>query len=167
MRQIGQRWQLGRADVSHEHLTTRAIQGWLSKVSHSRTPRKQFPPIVLCCGPRDDHPLALEALGALLRERGWHCLLLGARIPAESPVRAVRDTAAVAVVLVCRLASGRQAAVDALRLAELNQTNIYYAGGAFASHQARHGVPGHYLGDNLTEAADLIANALQDRMQIV
>lgn len=167
MRQVGQRWQMGRADVSHEHLMTHAIQGWLSKVSHNRTPRKQFPPIVLCCGPRDDHTLALEALGALLRERGWLCLLLGARMPAESLVRAVRDTAAVAVVLVCHLNSGRQAAVGALRLAERSRTNIYYAGGAFGSHQARHGVPGHYLGDNLTEAADLIAIALQDRLKIL
>jgi hypothetical protein len=105
----------------------------------------------------------LEATGMqLLAERGLDCLLLGARTPAESLVRAVRDTAAAAVILVCHLTTGRQAAVDALRSAELNQTSIYYAGGAFASHQARNGVPGHHLGDNLTNAADSIANALQN-----
>ncbi|HEY5846686.1 MAG TPA: MerR family transcriptional regulator [Microlunatus sp.] len=161
LRQIGQRWQSGEADVSHEHLATYAIHGWLSQLHQSRPPPAQVPPIVLCCGPRDDHTLGLEALGALLGERGVDCLLLGARTPAESLVRAVRDTAAAAVILVSHLPAGRQAAVDALRSAELNQTSIFYAGGAFASHQARHGVPGHHLGDNLTRAADTIANALQ------
>ena len=161
LRQIGQRWQSGEADVSHEHLATNAIRSWLSGLNHTRPPR-QFRPIVLCCGPRDDHTLGLEALSALLAERGFDCLLLGARTPAESLARAVRDTAAAAVILVCHLTAGRQAAVDALRSAELNQTSIYYAGGAFASHQARHGVPGHHLGDNLTNAADSIAHALRN-----
>lgn len=162
LRQIGLRWQLGEADVSHEHLAAYAIHGWLSKLSQIRPPLSQFRPIVLCCGPRDDHTLGLEALGVLLAERGFDCRLLGARTPAESLVRVVRDTAAVAIILVCHLPAGRQAAVDALRSAELNQTNIYYAGGAFSSHQARHGVPGHHLGDNLTSAADFIADALKN-----
>ena len=74
----------------------------------------------------------------------------------------MRDTAAAAVILVCHLPAGRQAAVDALRSAELNQTSIYYAGGAFASHQARHDVPGQHLGDNLTNAANTIAPALRN-----
>ena len=73
LRQIGQRWQSGEADVSHEHLATNAVRGWLSKINQTRPPR-QFRPIVLCCGPRDDHTLGLEALGALLAERGFDCL---------------------------------------------------------------------------------------------
>ncbi len=161
LRQIGQRWQSGEADVSHEHLATNAVRGWLSKSTTSAR-RGSSDPIVLCCGPRDEHTLGLEALSALLVERGFDCVLLGARTPAESLVRAVRDTAAAAVILVCHLPAGRQAAVDALRSVELNQTSIYYAGEAFASHQARHGVPGHHLGDNLTDAADSIAHALRD-----
>ena len=162
LRQIGQRWGSGEADVSHEHMTTNAIRSWLSGLNQTRPSLRQFGPVVLCCGPRDDHTLGLEALRALLVERGVDCLLLGARTPVESLARAVRDTAAAAVILVCHLPTGRQAAVDALRSAELNQTSVYYAGGAFASHQARHGVPGHHLGDNLTDAADAIAHALRN-----
>ncbi len=161
LRQLGRRWQSGEADVSHEHLATNAVRGWLSKISQSGPPR-QFRPIVLCCGPRDDHTLGLEALRALLAERGFDCLLLGARTPVESLTRAVRDTAAAAVILVCHLPAGRQDAVDALRSAELRRTSIYYAGGAFASPQARHGVPGHHLGDNLTNAADSVAHDLRN-----
>jgi DNA-binding transcriptional MerR regulator/methylmalonyl-CoA mutase cobalamin-binding subunit len=162
LRQIGQRWRSGESDVSHEHMTSNAIRSWLTGSSQTRPRLRQLGPVVLCCGPRDDHTLGLEALGALLAERGVDCLLLGARTPVESLHRTVRDTAAAAVVLVCHLPAGRQAAVDALRWAELSPTSIYYAGGAFASHQARHGVPGRHLGDNLTNAADSIAEALQN-----
>ncbi len=161
LRQLGRRWQSGEADVSHEHLATNAVRGWLSKISQPGPPR-QLGPIVLCCGPRDDHTLGLEALRALLAERGFDCLLLGARTPVESLTRAVRDTVGAAVILVCHLPAGRQAAVDALRSAELRRTSIYYAGGAFASPQARHGVPGHHLGDNLTNAADSVAHDLRN-----
>lgn len=160
LRLIGEEWQSGQTDVSHEHLASNVIRAWLSTVSQLQTSPVASPPIVLSCGPRDDHTLGLEALHALLLERGVPCRLLGARTPADSLALAVRDTAAVAVVLVCHLAAGRQAAVDALRQRELAQTRIYYAGGAFASHQARQGVPGQYLGENLTQATEVIADGL-------
>jgi methanogenic corrinoid protein MtbC1 len=161
LREIGESWREGRSDVSHEHLATRACQAWLSRLGPNGPPIPGHPPVVLCCAPRDHHTLGLEALGALLRERGWDCLLLGARTPAGSLVRAVRDTSAQAVVLTCHLPSGRQAAVEALESSELTGLHLFYAGGAFASHQARHGVPGRYLGNSLTRAADLVTHTLQ------
>ena len=163
IRELGDWWQSGDADVSHEHLASHAIRGWLSQVNAAVAPPMRSTPIILSCGPRDDHTIALEALGALLRERGGDCRMLGARTPSESLARAVRDTAAAAVVVVCQLAPGRQAAVDSLRLVEQSQTTIYYAGAAFASPQARQGVPGKHLGDNLTQAADAIIDTLSAR----
>lgn len=161
MRQIGRRWEAGRTDISHEHLATGATQAWLSTLRQTGPPLLDADPIVLSCGPQDHHTLGLEAIGALLRERGWDCRLLGARTPAESLGRAVDETRAAAVVLVCHLNPGRRAAISALRLPELRHTHVFYAGGAFSSRQARHGVPGHYLGDNLTEAADFITATLR------
>ena len=43
LRLIGQRWQSGEADVSHEHLATYAIHGWLSKLNQSRPKSRQLP----------------------------------------------------------------------------------------------------------------------------
>jgi DNA-binding transcriptional MerR regulator len=160
MRKVGQWWQVGRADVSHEHLATHATQAWLTKIGQTGPPLLPLKPVVLCCGPRDDHSLGLEAMGALLRRRGLDCRVLGARTPAESLGRAVRDTSAAAVVLVCHLTPGRQAATEALRADALRDTHIFYAGAAFSSPQARLMVPGDYLGDNFTRAADLITDTL-------
>lgn len=160
MRQIGEEWQAGHADISHEHLASNTARAWLATITQTAPTVELWQPIVLCCGPRDDHTLGLEALHALLCSRGFPCRLLGARTPADSLALAVRETAADAVVLVCHLPSGRQAAVEALRQHELSRTTIFYAGGAFASTSARQGVPGHYLGDNLTHAAEVIGDAV-------
>jgi DNA-binding transcriptional MerR regulator len=159
MREIGERWYAGRMDVSHEHVATNATSAWLSALP-VEVPLRPGPPIILSCGPEDNHTLGLEAIGALLRDRGWDCRLLGARIPAASLAHAIQETSAVAVVLVCHLPAGRVAAIESLRVVEVRRTHLFYAGGAFASDPARHDVPGRYLGTNLSRAADLVTETI-------
>ena len=102
----------------------------------------------------------------MLRQRGWDCRMLGARTPGESLGRAVQETDAVAVVLVSHVTPGRQAAIDALRSVEIRRIHLFYAGGAFSSHQSRSGVPGHYLGTNLSRAVDFISATIDSREPI-
>ncbi len=159
MRVVGEWWHAGRIDVAHEHLATNATQGWLARVA-STGPLRPLPPIILCCGPLDHHTLGLEAIAALLRQRHWDCRMLGARTPAESLAHAVAETNATAIVLVCHVANGRSAAIEALHSPQLRHRHVFYAGGAFASTKVRHGVPGLYLGTNIAHAADLITATL-------
>ena len=159
MRQIGELWHAGRLDTAHEHLAANVAQVWLAAVAPSGALRSGRP-IILSCGPLDHHTLGLEAIGALLRRRLWDCRMLGARTPVESLGQAVATTAAAAVVVTCQIAAGRSAAVEALRKVEPTGAHLFYAGGAFASHRARAGVPGDYLGTNLARAADLMTDIL-------
>ena len=159
MREIGEWWHAGRIDVSHEHLATNATQAWLAALRPTGPPRPQSP-IILSCGPLDHHTLGLEAIGALLRQRHWDCRMLGARTPTESLARAVAETDAVAVVLVCHVTAARPAAIETLSSPKLRQRHLFYAGGAFGSPRARHGVPGHYLGTNIAQATELITATL-------
>lgn len=160
MRRIGEWWENGQEDIAHEHLATNTAQAWLSGVASTGPTPLHTLPIVLACGPRDHHTLGLEAIGALLRSRGQDCRLLGARTPGDSLVRAVQETAAAAVVMVSHVPAGRLAAVEALRSPELRHASIFFAGGAFATPQARRGVPGHYLGTNFSRATQLIIATL-------
>jgi MerR family transcriptional regulator, light-induced transcriptional regulator len=161
MREVGEWWHTGRLDVAHEHLATNAARAWMSAVAPAG-PLRSEPPVILCCGPRDHHTLGLEAIDALLRRRRWDCRLLGARTPVESLGRAIHETGAVAVVLSCHVTAGRAAAVDALFAAEPRDVHLFYGGGAFATQSARRGVPGHYLGDNLAQAADLVTDTITE-----
>ena len=165
MREVGEWWHTGRIDVCHEHLATNATRAWLSAIGPNGALRPE-PPIILCCGPRDHHTIGLEAIGALLRHRLWDCRLLGARTPVESLGQAVQETGAAGVVLVCHVAAGRVAAIEALRSVQRRRPHLFYAGGAFASRRARLGVPGRYLGTNLARAADLVADAISSTAKV-
>jgi DNA-binding transcriptional MerR regulator len=158
MREVGESWHAGRIDVAHEHLATNACQAWLA-TARPPGPLRPQPPIVLSCGPLDHHTLGLEALGALLRNRLWDCRMLGARTPAESLARAVAEVDAGAVVLVCHLDPGRRAAIETLHTLQPHRP-AFYAGGAFRTPRSRYGVPGLYLGTNLTQATELITATL-------
>jgi DNA-binding transcriptional MerR regulator len=159
LREVGERWHAGRMGIVHEHLATNATKAWLATIV-APGPLRPERPVVLTCGPRDDHTLGLEAIDALLRRRRCDCRLLGARTPGESLGQAVRDTDAAAVVLACHLPGGRAVAVEALRSAERPGTQLFYAGSAFVTPGAREGVPGRYLGTNLARAADLVVDAI-------
>jgi methanogenic corrinoid protein MtbC1 len=159
MRQVGSLWASGRCDVGEEHFATEVIRGWLSRVTVFAPTPFETGPVVLACGPRDQHTLGLEALGALLAERRVAVRMLGARTPVRSLVNAVVVSDARAAVVVSSLASQRRSAVESLRAVAETERATFYAGSAFATPQARHGVPGRYLGTSLTEAADLLAGS--------
>jgi methylmalonyl-CoA mutase cobalamin-binding subunit len=160
MREIGRWWEAGRCDVAHEHLATRTTLAWLAATTPPRSRSAQDPTVLLSCGPRDHHTLGLEAIGALLTSRGLDCRLLGARTPAASLALAVEEIRPAGVVVVSHLSVTRRAAVEAMRAAHRTGVAYFYAGNAFATPQSRRGVPGRYLGDSVSRAADLVAASL-------
>jgi DNA-binding transcriptional MerR regulator len=164
MRRLGSDWQTGRCDIAHEHLTTETIRTWLTTTAPDRPNHPHSrQPIILTCGPDDHHTLGLESLAALLRQQHWDCRLLGAAVPTDSLSVAITQIKPAAVVLVSHLPAGRRAAVQALtaatqtlQAADLPNSHVFYAGNAFLTGRTREGIPGSYLGDDLTHAADHI-----------
>lgn len=160
MRQIGSWWESGHCDVAQEHLTTEAARGWLSWLV-SIAPAPAHPaPVLLACGPRDLHTLGLEALAALLAQEGIATRSLGARTPQRTLLAAVVATEAPAVVVVSHLPTQRRPAVEALLAVAGTGPLVFYAGNAFLFPDSREGVPGSYLGVNLTGAAAMIRERL-------
>ena len=159
MRQIGHWWQTGRCDIGLEHLTTEVVRGWISRVSAFAPRPEGGRPVLLACGPRDQHTLGLEALAALLAEQRRATRVLGARTPQTTLVTALSATGAAALVLVSHLPTHRRVSVEALRAVAQTRCQIFYAGNAFVFPAARKGVPGTYLGETLAGAAEVISTA--------
>ncbi len=160
LREIGWQWANGSSEVVHEHLLAGAVQSWLATQQQEAAPPTKPGAVVLACGPDDQHTLALEALGALLAHQGFPCRYLGAKTPITSLILATERPPARAVVVVAHLSRSRAAAVSALgAIAELPAAR-FYAGGAFSKPESRRDVPGTYLGEDLSRAADLIAAAI-------
>ena len=161
LRRIGRDWESGRCDVAHEHLAAEAARNWLTRMPEvPRSDGRRPGPVLMTGGPDDHHILGLEALAALLRLRGSDVRVLGVRTPAESVVFTIKEMGPAALVLVSHLPVNRRSAVHALRLAAECAVPIFYAGAAFETSQARANVPGTYLGDSVTAAADTLAAAL-------
>lgn len=160
MREVGKRWSRGECDIAHEHLATNTVLGWLARrAAHAPAPSNTRP-VVLSCGPLDQHTISLEAFALLLRQERLDCRNLGALTPPASLRHAVQQCSARAVVLVCQLAKNRTAAVTALHAVGNTGATVFYAGAAFRTAAARRKLPGYYLGGNLSQAVTHITTQL-------
>lgn len=160
LREIGRQWEQGRCNVAGEHLATGHIKRWLGGLLERDRPTEAKGAILLCTGPADYHSLALEAFSLLLARRGWNPIVLGALTPVASLMEAARTLRPPAVVVVSHMAQTRRATVDSLKAVVSLGAAAFYAGNAFAPARSRRGVPGSYLGTDMTAAADLIDQAV-------
>lgn len=165
MRQVGAWWESGRCGVAQEHHTTETIRGWFARLTTLSAARTGESPILLACGPRDQHTVGLEALGALLAELHRSSRSMGARTSQEALVAAAVATDAAAVVVVSHLRAQRRPAVEALLAVARTGTPTFYAGNAFSFPAQRLGVPGTYLGTSLSVAAGTIVEHLRPGRQ--
>ncbi len=155
VREIGWRWATGRCDVAQEHLASEMLRAWLAWMRASAPP-PTGPPILLACPEGERHTLGIEAFATILALRGADARVLGASTPAAALALAVARMRPAAVVLACQRRVGRRRAIEALRVVESSVVPPFYAGGAFVADAARKGVPGTYLGEDLSAGADLV-----------
>lgn len=160
LREIGDHWAVGTCDVAGEHLGTGEIRRWFGEVALRGADRTSGPPVVLACGPEELHTGGLEAFRVLLVERGVQALLLGAQTPPESFALTVREAGARAAVMLCHRPQARRGSLVTLRLlSSIKKARVFYAGNGFAAARGRRGVPGTYLGTDLSAAAALVSGA--------
>ena len=156
MRLIGTWWLQEPFETDTERLASEVARWWLESVSTAAPRPADVPPVVVVCGPGDRHTIGQEALGALLRHNRQPVRLLSARTVPWMIPNAVRASGADAVVVVSHLDAHHLAATQSLLAAHTLGVDVFYAGEAFASAQARHQLPGRYLGESLIGACAMI-----------
>jgi transposase-like protein len=96
---VGAQWEDTGRGVEVEHLLSEAVIAALAGVSarlrHPVNPR----PVLLACAPEELHSLPLFAVAAALAERQVAARVLGARVPHDALVAAIRRTGPSAVLL--------------------------------------------------------------------
>ncbi|MCW2847285.1 MAG: regulatory protein MerR [Marmoricola sp.] len=156
MRQLGRWWQAGHLDIEDERLATEAARGWLERLALRAPEPTDAAPVLLACGPADQHSLGLEALAVLLRNQEQRCRVLGPRVSILTLTTAVRANVPGAVVIVSHLRSNRLTATQSLRAASALGVQVFYAGGAFGSPRLRRHVPGTHLDTSLRSACSAL-----------
>lgn len=120
LRALGDRWAHSGAGVDVEHLASECMLGAFHQYAHRMSlPRAGARSVLLACAEEEQHSLPLFAVAAALGERDIGSRVLGARVPSDALVAAVRRLAPAAVLVWSQQAeTGDLAQMD--RLARLN-----------------------------------------------
>jgi MerR family transcriptional regulator, light-induced transcriptional regulator len=98
LRDLGERWERGRATVAQEHFASNVIRGRLSGLARGWG-QGGGPQAILACPPDELHDQALAVFGIALHRLGWRIRFLGASTPLEDLRRVVDETRPNLVVL--------------------------------------------------------------------
>ncbi len=89
---VGSHWAATGQGVEVEHLLSDSVTGVLREHAAGHAPVHPVRPVLLACAPGDLHVLPLHALSTGLAELGTATRILGAAVPAEALIAAVRRT---------------------------------------------------------------------------
>jgi methanogenic corrinoid protein MtbC1 len=99
MREVGDAWERGQFTVAQEHLATGAMRNLLGSLVRVQAPRDGRPGVVFATPAGERHEIGILAAAMLGATAGLGVIYLGADLPHEDVVEAVRRTGARVVVL--------------------------------------------------------------------
>jgi MerR family transcriptional regulator, light-induced transcriptional regulator len=155
LRELGERWERGKASVAQEHFASSVLRGRLLGLSRGWG-LGLGPLALLACLPGEQHELGLVAFGLALRSRGWRIGYLGGDAPLETVARAADDLRPELVVL--STVSDERVGAASRELAALTTRHRVAVGGAGATGSAAEELGAVALtGDVIAEAGRVTA----------
>ena len=91
MKQVGDGWERGEIEISHEHFASNLIRGRLLALARYWG-RGTGPLALLACAPGETHDITLLAFALVLRSHSWRILFLGADTPIATVAQAAQTT---------------------------------------------------------------------------
>ena len=96
---VGQRWAETGNGIEIEHLLSDCVTGVFSALAAATPTPATTRPVLLAGMADDQHRLPIVVLSATLAQRGVACRSMGADLPANALIAAIRRTAPVAILL--------------------------------------------------------------------
>ena len=91
LKQVGDGWERGEVDISHEHFASNLVRGRLIALARYWG-RGTGPLALLACAPGETHDITLLAFALVLRSHSWRILFLGADTPIATLAQAAETT---------------------------------------------------------------------------
>ena len=137
LRELGDRWALGRSRICHEHMASAIVRTVLGGLVVSLPASDARPRIVVATPTGQLHELGALLAALLAGAAGWNVLYLGPNLPAAEIGEAVTRSAASAVMLSLLGTAKRETEVDLRSLVRsLPGSVTLLAGGASATGSA-------------------------------
>lgn len=163
LHRIGLFWGDGRVSCATEHFTTEVIRRELAAAIAAQPAAPEGTPgVLLACPEAERHDLGILAMSLLLMMRGLRIFYLGADVPVEDLMLAIKKTGADATCLSATTASGLASLGRTARVLVSTGTSrmLFVGGPAFWHGNGDESVPGIRLPRGLKAAADAIAQAV-------
>jgi hypothetical protein len=158
---IGDRWYHNEASPQQEHFASALAERRVESLLAAAPGPVRKSRLLIACPPGEQHTFVPLLLTLLLRRRGWGVTYLGADVPLvqfEHALESIRPQLCV------MSAQTLHAAARMLPMAELLQARglpLGYGGFAFRGRPGlQQSLPGHFLGDHLEAALELIEGLL-------
>lgn len=158
MEAIGDGWASGRISVAGEHLTANAVMRRLAAAYEAAAPYGGANPVIVGLPPDAHHQIGVLAFAVAARRRGIAVDYLGADLPVEEWVGAVRERDAIAVVLAIPTEHDVAAAERVVAAVRAEHPEVLIAvGGGFQDAAPEHALR---LGHQVAAAAHNLADRL-------
>ncbi len=149
---IGEAWYRGEATVYQEHFASHLAARRVQTLLMVTAPPSRPHPVLIVCPPGEQHAFGSLLLTYLLRRDGWNVIYLGADLPVEETVAAVRR-AAPRWVIASAYHLPPVAGIQALGLL-LREMEVPLAFGGRVFNQVpalRSRITGYFLGERMEE----------------
>lgn len=161
LRQLGEEWHACNAAVQQVHYATglamQRIEILLGGSPLGRRPGQ----ILLACPPEEHHTFGLALLQLFLRRRGFSTVNLGGNVPLQEMEKTVQKTRPDLVILSAQQLHSAGKLLDLSEVILRQDVPVAFGGRVFnASESVRAGIPGHFIGTDLLEAAGAVERLL-------
>jgi len=162
---IGDAWEVGKINISTEHLATNYLRQRLLMWMLSGPPTRMMNPILMACGPDEWHEGSLLVLGSLLRRRRWPVAYLGQSVPLDDLAEFVRSLKPSLLILVAMTEESGQKLIEWPKfmpeVEESGRPIVGYGGRIFSLHpEWRLKMKGLFLGNSFKEGLETIERLL-------
>jgi len=163
--EIGQGWYEGLVSVQQEHFTSALAMRRLDSLLAATPAPTRTGRILVGCPPGEIHTFSPLMVSFLLRRRGWDVLYLGADVPTNRLQATIERTQPDLVIFSAQLLETAASLLDiAYYLRDVN-IPLGYSGYIFgAVPDLARRIPGHFLGQELSETPQMIENLILHRL---
>lgn len=167
LQQIGQGWYEGVITVQQEHFASALALRQLEALLASMSPLRGAPRLLVACPPQEQHTFSPLMLTLMFRRRSWNAVYLGANVPVERLEAALQTVKPQLVILVAQTFYTAGAMLEMANLLQQEHIPLAYGGAVFNTiGEIRRRIPGHFLGTDLRQAPEAVAQIVQSRPPI-
>lgn len=161
MSEMGRLWYENKATAQQEHFASTIALRQINVLLAS-APRPTRPEFIAVAGPpHEEHAFAPLLLTLLLRYRGWPASFLGPNLPLDELEAMLAAHRPALFILAAQTLPKAAAALEMARFLQARQTPVAYGGLIYNRLPALRGrMPGHFLGEQLDDAASQVAAIL-------